>query len=271
MQDGSKFGSTGCKLGVNLCKWPTGSSEQLPVCGIIWLHPRVKNAMNTHVLIIDDDTELCEMVADYLSLEGISSLSVHDGASGAETAIQQPFDAIILDVMLPRMNGFDVLREIRRSVSTPVIMLTARGEDVDRIIGLEMGADDYLPKPFNPRELIARLRAVLRRSTQENTSPDSDIQIADLHIQPSARRVALQDKALELTSTEFNILLCLAQQAGNVVSKEQLSEDALGKPLERYDRSIDMHISHLRRKLSDNAPEIVTVRGVGYQLINKAG
>ena len=221
------------------------------------------------ILIVDDDTELCAMVADYLELEGFSSEAIHDGESGASTACSGSFDAIVLDVMLPRMNGFDALRQIRSQCDTPVLMLTARGEDIDRIVGLELGADDYLPKPFNPRELIARLKAILRRAPS-NGEPDlSELTFGPLTLLAAARKVTLKEETLELTSSEFNILECLLQAPGTVVTKETLSEQALGKTLARYDRSIDMHISHLRRKLasvSADAPQIQTIRGIGYQL-----
>ena len=224
----------------------------------------------THVLIIDDDIELCEMVSDYLSLEGFATTCVHNGEDGAEQACSGGYDAVILDVMLPRMNGFDTLRQIRKNTQLPVLMLTARGEDVDRIVGLEMGADDYLPKPFNPRELIARLRAILRRFQVAGSDIHArELTMGSLVIQPTARRALLDGEAMELTSSEYNVLLCLIRQPDAVVTKETLSEDALGKPLARYDRSIDMHISHLRRKLDQSAgagPRIHTVRGIGYQL-----
>ncbi|WIO73875.1 response regulator transcription factor [Porticoccaceae bacterium LTM1] len=226
--------------------------------------------MSQRILIIDDDTELCEMVSDYLSLEGFATHSVHSGTEGVEQALSGGFDAAILDVMLPGLNGFDVLRQVRANTQIPVLMLTARGEEVDRIVGLEMGADDYLPKPFNPRELTARLKAILRRfKVNQAVGSDHKYQMAGLELQPSARRANLNGNALDLTSSEFNILEVLIQHPDQVVSKETISEMALGKPLERYDRSIDMHISHLRRKLDSGAPEnpqILTIRGIGYQL-----
>lgn len=227
----------------------------------------------TNVLIIDDDTELCEMVCDYLSLEGFHTTCAHNGEDGAKEARSGKHDAVILDVMLPKMNGFDTLRHIRNHTQVPVLMLTARGDDVDRIVGLEMGADDYLPKPFNPRELIARLRAILRRfQASGNEARGSELTLGSLMIQPAARRALLNGEAMELTSSEFNILHCLMRLPEEVVTKEALSEEALGKPLARYDRSIDMHISHLRRKLDDGSgatPLIHTVRGIGYQLALK--
>ncbi len=224
----------------------------------------------TNILIIDDDIELCEMVCDYLSLEGFDTDCAHNGEDGARQASSGKYSAVILDVMLPGMNGFDTLRHIRKNMRLPVLMLTARGEDIDRIVGLEMGADDYLPKPFNPRELIARLRAILRRfQLSEHDVQTSELAMGNLSVQPAARRALLNNKIMELTSSEFNILLCLIRQPDTVVTKETLSEEALGKALTRYDRSIDMHISHLRRKLGSgncNGPQIHTVRGIGYQL-----
>ena len=232
--------------------------------------------MDQRILIIDDDVELCEMVSDYLSLEGFVTTCVHNGVDGAEQAGSGNFDAVILDVMLPGLNGFDVLRQIRSDNSAqpglpplPVLMLTARGEDIDRIVGLEMGADDYLPKPFNPRELIARLRAILRR-VEGGERHQGDWSYAGLTLRPAARKAVLNGAVLELTSSEYNILYALICRAEEVVSKELISTDALGKPLARYDRSIDMHISHLRRKLADgnsHSPTIQTVRGIGYQLV----
>ncbi len=227
------------------------------------------------VLLIDDDVELCEMLAEYLGPEGFEVDTTHDGTSGAQQASGGNYDVVVLDVMLPGMNGFDVLRQLRTSSQVPVLMLTARGDDLDRIVGLEMGADDYLPKPCNPRELVARLRAILRRtritpSAQNPNSNNRVICVGDIKLSPGSRSVSIKDKVLELTSTEYNLLEVLAQKAGQVISKENLSEQALGRPLARYDRSIDMHMSNLRRKLEtgpDKQPLIQTIRGIGYQLI----
>ncbi len=226
------------------------------------------------VLLVDDDVELCEMLAEYLAPEGFEVESAHDGKSGAQRAVEGGFDVVVLDVMLPRLNGFDALNRIRSSSQVPVLMLTARGDDLDRIVGLEMGADDYLPKPCNPRELVARLRAVLRRTqstvTPKFSAPDSEVlRSGRLELRPGARLAMLGNQTLELTSTEYSLLEVLVRQAGKVVSKEQLSEQALGRDLVRYDRSIDVHVSNLRRKLGPETgemPLIQTVRGVGYQL-----
>lgn len=224
------------------------------------------------VLLIDDDTELTEMLGDYLGAEGFAVDAVYDGETGVEAALSGRHDVVVLDVMLPRLSGVEALRRIRQQSRVPVLMLTARGDDVDRIVGLELGADDYLPKPCNPRELVARLKAILRRTTGTGTGPGTveDLAIGRITLQP-ARRVACWDgERLDLTSTEFNILETLLRHAGQVVSKAELSSEALGRELERYDRGLDMHVSNLRRKLGtlpDGRSPIQTVRGVGYQLL----
>lgn len=225
----------------------------------------------TRLLIVDDDTELSEMLAEYLHAEGFDIERVFDGDTGARTALASRFDAVILDVMMPGLDGFEVLRRIRSHSSMPVIMLTAKGDDVDRIVGLEIGADDYLPKPFNPRELLARLRAVLRRSQNNSSKPATDkaeLKLGKLVIHPASRTAMVDGQTLDLTSTEFNLLHTLMLQVGTVVSKETLSLNAMGRPLERYDRSIDMHMSNLRKKMSEQGlgSMILTVRGQGYQL-----
>lgn len=232
----------------------------------------------TRILIIDDDTELSSMLGEYLAAEGFAVEYAFDGKQGVEVALGNPFDAIILDVMMPGLDGFEVLRRIRSESSVPVLMLTAKGDDIDRIVGLEIGADDYLPKPFNPRELLARLRAVLRRTqiTDQGNNPRSNQQnqkaniqhIGPLEINSSSRTVAANGQALDLTSTEFNLLSTLVKHAGQVVSKESLSKHGLGRTLERYDRSIDMHMSNLRKKMAQHKLDsmIITVRGHGYQL-----
>lgn len=226
------------------------------------------------ILIVDDDSELSEMLADYLQAEGYTIERVFDGEKGVKTALSGEFDAVVLDVMMPKLDGFEALRQIRSQSAIPVIMLTAKGDDIDRIVGLEIGADDYLPKPFNPRELLARLRAVLRRSqitpaTSEQAS--SMISIGALEIHPTSRSVFADGQALDLTSTEFNLLQTLVQQPGKVVTKELLSQQALGRLLTRYDRSIDMHMSNLRKKLSEHGQDalIITIRGQGYQMVSE--
>lgn len=221
-----------------------------------------------NILLIDDDEELGEMLSEYLQPEGFDITTCLRGDSGSTLALAGPWDAIILDIMLPGMSGIDVLKAIRSQSLVPILMLTAKGDDIDRILGLEMGADDYLPKPFNPRELVARLRAILRR---KQTAPGGDQQaltINSLTMTSASRKATVGGVPLELTSTEYSVLEVLARQAGAVVSKEQLYKSALGRPLTAYDRSIDMHISHLRRKLAEKDPGLVihTVRGAGYQL-----
>jgi len=221
------------------------------------------------ILIIDDDEELCELVAEYLTVEGFETKAVHDGAAGLDSALSGDYDMAVLDVMLPKMNGFDVLRSLRSSSRLPVLMLTARGDDMERIVGLEIGADDYLPKPFNPRELVARLRAILRRSeTAEASDRASDkVVVEDLELARSARTVRLSGDEIPLTSVEFDLLTELAAEAGKVVRKDDLSERVLERKLSPYDRSLDMHISNLRKKLGprpDGSERIKTIRSVGY-------
>lgn len=226
------------------------------------------------ILLIDDDQELSDMLSKYLQQEEFSVEQVFNGRDGVNRVIAEPYDLVLLDVMLPELNGFEVLPLIRQQSSVPVLMLTARGDDIDRVVGLEMGADDYLPKPFNPRELIARIRAILRRTDQVHAQSSSapgkqPIMIGHIRIQPAQRLAYHNETELELTSTEFNILLELASKAGQIVSKNELSIQALGRKLTRYDRSIDMHVSNLRRKLGDTKSKhalIQTVRGFGYQL-----
>lgn len=221
-----------------------------------------------NILLIDDDVELCEMLTEYLESESFSVTMLHDGRSGMTQAIAVKYDAIILDVMLPEMDGFSVLRKLRQSISTPVLMLTAKGDDVDRIVGLEMGADDYLPKPCNPRELVARLKAILRRTQSTLLKTSGVINVNDIELHPASRKALFQLKPLLLTSSEYNLLEVLTKNAGKIVDKETLSEQALGKELTEYDRSIDMHLSKLRQKLGDNSQQLIqTVRGKGYQLL----
>ena len=225
------------------------------------------------ILLADDDTELCEMLQQYLETEGFAVTAVHDGEAGLAQARSGDHDLLVLDVMMPKYNGFDVLRELRKHSLMPVLMLTARDEDVDSIVGLELGADDYLPKPCNPRVLVARIRAVLRRT---GTATDSEVAqeqpdvlaFDDLEMHTGSRSVAVKGSAVAMTSTEYSVLEVLLREAGHVVSKADLSQRALGRELTRYDRSIDMHLSSLRKKLGPlpNGDErIKTVRGVGYQ------
>jgi DNA-binding response OmpR family regulator len=226
--------------------------------------------MNPNILIIDDDQELCALLEDFLQLEGFSTSSIHDGADAIELCKGTEYDAIVLDVMLPRVQGFDVLRRLRDFTSTPVIMLTARGDETDRIVGLEMGADDYLPKPCNPRELAARLRAILRRIDNTSAPPPELLDIDGLVASTTERKVTLGGMELKLTTAEFNVLLVLMGHAGEVVNKEMLSQQALGRALTAYDRSIDVHVSNLRKKLVGADAELIkNIRGVGYQLTRK--
>ncbi len=222
------------------------------------------------LLIIDDDTELCELLGEYLEHEGFATHACHDAPSGLEYALTGLCDFVILDVMLPGGSGFEVLRQLRLGSTVPVLMLTARGEEIDRIVGLEMGADDYLPKPFNPRELVARIRAIQRRSEAGPLpSPPvvSRMHVDDLFVDSGARTVLRDNVPVALTSVEFTLLQVLLVNIGRVASREMLAEQALGRKLELFDRSVDVHISSLRRKLGNSiagGERIKTVRSIGY-------
>ena len=224
---------------------------------------------STNVILIDDDRELGVMLTDFLRPDRLELTVCGSGEDGLECLASGNFDLVILDIMLPGISGLDALKQIRRTSDVPVIMLTARGDDVDRIIGLEFGADDYLAKPFNPRELVARIKAILRRSHRE--APESDqLRLGEIELRPRTHRASVGGDALRLTGTEFEILRCLLETPGEVVSKEQLSERALGRRLLPYDRSIDTHISNLRGKLEqagNHKESIQNQRGVGYLLI----
>lgn len=224
------------------------------------------------ILIADDDIEFCSLLKEYLEQEGMQISVCHDGQAAIEIAANNKFDLLILDVMMPVKSGFDTLSELRKSSDLPVIMLTAKGEKIDRIVGLEMGADDYVAKPCDPRELVARIRAVTRRTLPHSaTSHGKDIfEQDDLVLNPNNRQVHVSDKNIELTSTEFNFLLLLLEHSGTLVSREKLSLDVLGKRLQSFDRSIDMHISNLRKKIGpsqDGQERIKTLRGSGYQYL----
>ena len=223
-------------------------------------------AMHHSVLIIDDDRELCTLLQEYLSLQGFRVCALHDGAEAVTHLAGHHYDVLVLDIMLPGMQGLDVLRRVREFDNTPVLMLTARGEDTDRIVGLELGADDYLPKPCNPRELAARLRAILRRAGEPRRTT-AELRIGPCSINPADRSAHYSGQPLQLTSAEFNLLQVLMAQAGSVVDKETLSREGLGRPLSAYDRSIDVHISKIRKKLASAGGEklLVSVRGLGYQ------
>jgi two-component system response regulator CpxR len=217
------------------------------------------------ILIIDDDAELCALLKEFLHREGYSVDCENDGVRGLETALHGDFRLVVLDVMLPGMDGFEILRRLRRESKVPVLMLTARGEDTDRIIGLELGADDYLSKPFNSRELAARIRAILRRM-EPREAPAGRLEVNGISIDPGSRSAWRRGEPVELTTFEFDILETLMRTAGRVVSRDALMEQMYNRKSTPFDRSIDMHISHLRKKLEqDGKPLIKTVRGVGYQ------
>ena len=224
------------------------------------------------ILIIDDDIELCELLKEYLSAEGFTIYSVHHGNKGLEQLQDDAsYDLVILDVMLPQLSGFDVLRKIRQFSTVPVLMLTAKGDDIDRIVGLEMGADDYLPKPFNPRELVVRLKVILRRTQIQKNGKTQDqskqLIIDDITIDLEKRNVKINNKEVILTNTEYNILVYLLESADKAVPKEILYEKTLGRKMEPFDRSLDVHVSNLRNKLGPNKkanPRIKTLHGYGY-------
>lgn len=225
------------------------------------------------VLLIDDDQALCAMLAEYLYIEGMHVTMTHDGETGLAEALGADHDIVVLDVMLPDLSGTEVLRHIRKKGDLPVMMLTARGDELDRIVGLELGADDYLSKPFNPRELLARLHAVLRRTlAPPSTGEDRHAAAKGLTLSAVGRYAAWQGKPLKLTSTEFNVLEAIFRNAGNIVTKSDLAELVLGHSLVPYERSIDMHISNLRHKLgrlSDGRSPIQTVHGKGYLFVRE--
>ena len=231
----------------------------------------VTQRANPRLLLVDDDRDLCQLVTQYLEAEGFTLSVVHTGDEGVRTAITGNYELIVLDVMLPDKKGFEVLREIRMRVRTPVLMLTAKGDEFDRILGLELGADDYLPKPFNPRELIARISAILRRSgwqSENNTaSRPPVIHSGDIDLDLAARTVLKAGEHLRLTSAEFDLLRIFFESPGQVLTREALVEAVLGRKFSPFDRSIDLHISNLRRKLgpqSDGTERIRSVRGIGY-------
>ena len=222
--------------------------------------------MKQHILMIDDDQELCELLGSWLQAEGFSLTSVHDGAAGLEEARSGDYQAIVLDMMLPSMSGLEVLRALRPDCNTPLLMLSARGEPIDRILGLELGADDYLAKPCDPRELVARLRALLRRSAPA-ADDGATLEVGALRLETLSLLCWKNDELLALTQTEALILRELLEQPGQLVDRQSLSRQALGKPLGPYDRSLDMHISNLRRKLGlfdDGRNRIQSIRGRGY-------
>ena len=225
------------------------------------------------LLVIDDDRKLCRLIGDYLTPLGYAVTAVHTGPEGVEMAAGEQWHAVILDLMLPGMDGFEVLKAIRRTCDVPVLMLTARGDEADRIVGLEIGADDYLPKTFSSRELLARLRAVTRRtrSGRKADEEETEVVVGDIRINTGAHTVVVGDEALVLTPVEYDLLLALARARGRVRSREALIENLRDRSYDVFDRSIDVHISALRKKLGDDAknPRIIrTVRVAGYMMVN---
>ena len=225
------------------------------------------------LLVIDDDRKLCRLIGDYLTPLGYAVTAVHTGPEGVEKATEEPWHAVILDLMLPGMDGFEVLKAIRRTCDVPVLMLTSRGDEADRIVGLEIGADDYLPKTFSSRELLARLRAVTRRtrSAKKSDEEETEVVVGEIRINTGAHTVVVGDEALVLTPVEYDLLLALARARGRVRSREALIENLRDRSYDVFDRSIDVHISALRKKLGDDAknPRIIrTVRAAGYMMVN---
>ena len=232
---------------------------------------RGTGSVGKKILVIDDDAELCELVSEYLESEGFEIDTEGSGDHGADRALESDYDLIILDVMLPGINGFEALRRIRSQSNVPVLMLTARGDDVDRIVGLEIGADDYLPKPFNPRELVARIHAILRRSSAHANADaaalNEKVAIGDIQLNTGSRTVARDNNPIHLTAMEFDVLEVLLRNAGRVVERENLVEQVLDRKYSPYDRSIDVHVSNLRKKLGhevDGMERIKSVRQIGY-------
>src|SRR6266436_830708 len=232
---------------------------------------RKTQQVKPHLLVVDDDLELCEVLKRYLETEDFQVSFAHTGDAGTKAGIEGNFELIVLDVMLPDKKGFNVLKDIRQRARTPVLMLTARGEEFDRILGLELGADDYLPKPFSPRELIARISAILRRSEWQSESKTASrppvIHSGDIELDLAARTVSKSGEPLRLTSAEFDLLRAFFETPGQVLTREALVENVLDRKFSPFDRSIDLHISNLRRKLgpqSDGAERIRSVRGIGY-------
>ena len=227
-------------------------------------------SVTRHLLVVDDDAELCQLLSEYLMPEGYDVEAVHSGTEGVERALSGDHALVVLDVMLPDVRGFEVLRQLRARSRMPVLMLTARGNEQDRILGLEMGADDYLPKPFNPRELCARIEAILRRSG-DRTATDARsgaLTVDDVTVNKTSRVVRRGDDLVDLTTVEFDLLEALLRAAGRVIPRDELVRSVLNRPFSPFDRSIDTHVSNLRRKLGpgpDGLDRIKSLRGVGYQ------
>lgn len=223
-----------------------------------------------HILIIDDDIELSDLLKEVLSFESCDVSTAYDGMAGL-AAMNDRVDLVLLDVMMPKLNGFETLKQLREKWDVPVLMLTAKGDEIDRVVGLELGADDYLPKPFSERELLARIRAILRRTqTSKSTTSNDFVSYRDIKLYPGRLEAFCNGDLLELTSTEFALLHYFLLHPGNVLTKEELSQDVLGKRLAAFDRAVDMHVSNLRKKLPDwpnGKPRIKTLRGRGYLLV----
>ena len=236
----------------------------------------MRGNQKNRILVVDDDRKLCGLIRDYLVPLGYEVAMEHTGSAGLDAAMTGLHDAVLLDVMMPEMDGFEVLKELRKTSDVPVLMLTAMGEEADRIVGLEIGADDYLPKTFSTRELLARLRAVMRRSSHtaavaEEEEKEIDYTVGGLRLNEGTHEVSLDDEPLTLTALEFAILASLMRSRGRVKSREQLLDEVSERKFDVFDRSIDVHMSALRKKLGDNAADprfIRTIRGVGYQLIS---
>ncbi|MCK3656983.1 DNA-binding response regulator [Pasteurellaceae bacterium Macca] len=235
------------------------------------------------ILLVDDDIDLTELLAELLALEGFNVHTVHNGVEALNELEQQSYDLILLDVMMPVLNGIETLKQLRQRYLTPVLMLSARDDEIDRVLGLELGADDYLPKPFNDRELVARIKAILRRTTNQSIAVSNNdapieqgederklLEFGGVELHPGRQQAIYQGKDLDLTGTEFALLHILVRNPGQILSRELLSLEILGKRLTPYDRAIDMHISNLRKKLperNDNYPWFKTLRGRGYLLV----
>jgi two-component system, OmpR family, phosphate regulon response regulator OmpR len=232
--------------------------------GLSGAHGTADERLSDRILLIEDDSRLAEMVSDYLGQSGFRVSRAANGAAGLQMQASDSFDIVVLDLMLPDMDGIDVCRQLRQRGGIPILMLTARGDAMDRVIGLEMGADDYLPKPFEPRELLARLRAILRRG---RAVPESVLRFGRLEIDCNAREVRLDGEPRPLTSHQFGLLLALARRAGRVMTREALMDIMKNEPLEAFDRSIDVHISRIRALIEDDHKKprrVITIRGVGY-------
>ena len=227
------------------------------------------------ILVIDDDCELCDLLQEYLEPEGFEVQTIHDGKKGLEKALSETFDLVVLDIMLPGLNGFEVLRNLRNISEIPVIMLTARGEDVDRIVGLEMGADDYLPKPFNPRELTARIRSILRRSRNSHVEEEESVlSVGDVELHHKSHSVIRRGESMRFTGVEFRFLHMLLENAGRIVSRQELAKKVLERSYSPFDRSVDVHISNIRKKLGplpEGEERIKTIRGEGYLYVLMEG